>query len=51
MERLKRELMRWLDGDIAEGEKFEGSSENEQQPRMRQEDLMCGWRKSKQTVM
>ena len=51
MERLKRELMRWLDGDIAEGGKFEGSSENEQQPRMRQEDLMCGWRKSKQTVM
>ena len=51
MERLKRELMRWLDGDIAEGEKFEGSSENEQQPHMRQEDLMCGWRKSKQTVM
>ena len=51
MERLKRELMRWLDGDIIEGGKFEGSSEDEQQPHMRQEDLMCGWRKSKQTVM
>ena len=32
MERLKRELMRWLDGDIVEGEKFEGSSEDEEQP-------------------
>ena len=51
MERLKRELMRWLDGDIVEGEKFEGSSEDEQQPHMRLEDLMYGWRKSKQTVM
>ena len=47
MERLKRELVRWLDGDIAEGEKFKGSIKNEQQPHMRQEDLMCGWRKSK----
>ena len=51
MERLKRELMRWLDEDIAEGEKFEGSSEDEQQPHMRQEDLMYGWRKSKQIAM
>ena len=51
MEHLKRKLMRWLDGDIAEGGKFEGSSENEQQLHMRQEDLMYGWRKSKQTVM
>ena len=50
MERLKRELLRWLDGDIVEGEKFEGSSEDEQQPHMRQEDLMFGWRKSKQTA-
>ena len=33
------------------GGKFEGSSENEQQPHVRQEDLMCGWRKSKQTAM
>ena len=50
MERLKRELLRWLDGDIVEGEKFEGSSEDEQQPHMRLEDLMYGWRKSKYTT-
>ena len=50
MERLKRELIRWLDGDIVEGEKLEGSSKDEQQPHLRQEDLMFGWRKSKQTA-
>ena len=32
------------------GGKFEGSCEDEQQPHMRQEDLMYGWRKSKQTA-